>query len=1123
MAIGRVAGPLLFSNLDRQGVDLQFSTDNAPLLYLDFANFRAAINANTLNTTDTFTVNGSSKLANIKIDNTTVSSDTILTFSAPTVDLGNISQLTIAGGGLDYVMTTNGAGELSWQDLGVITSNISLTGDQVLLSSPTDGSLTVNSAYRYWTGNTSVTNAVDNLNQVMLNVYKNTYVGAVDFTANISNGPSPLTVTFTPTVLGNPDTYYWDFGDGAFSTLQTPTHTYSNVAGGVYSIYFKASNSMGTLAGAGTNGDPTMAQGSYADLTKEDLVTVYTPTPTASFTLGSSNIDSGDTVTLTNTSTNATGYIIYWGDGTYDIVIDNTSVGGPSGSPATHDYPVITGDARYEVTIEATSLTSGVNPVSVTSAAQFVRVYAEHTPTFTSDKTSGNNQHDTLPNGLVVTFTNTTSSLPGATSMFSPNRYQWSFGSTVVDVSVGSGSAGDTGVDIEHAFLLDVPTVSQIFPVTLSVFNGHSTMPYTSSTMSITVIPAPTAAFTGSVVTLSDRTGDTSRTGYAFTDLSGNDRGLFAFTNQSFNTNEYRWQYGDGGITSLIPEGNDGSPTGNDITYSYVADGLYAVTLTATGVTSMSSTDDTLVKSNYITINPVPLPPAGLGTKTLSIGSVGNTPMLAHNFLNNTINTVLVSGISVQRQTTVPATISTGVLSNVYNAATGILSAVINDQVDTPIMLTGANDVGTYGNLVITEDKDAHAVNSAMYPTNFYKVFSGKIEIDNTMLGVGVNSVQMTHSVTGDTNTAVFVTDDVIDVPTLNLNGLATVSVTTAGTLRYISSVPYFDTGAELSIDDLEVFDYIGHTYAGIANPLRVVSGSITAGTGPLLQSQNKTYVDIGLTAIPNKNTGATSLIPHTFTGVPFAITSNVAAAGRVAVLLENVNGSSAQTSIDKQINVYSKSISGFDETSIPVSPTLGSVHADNGRRVNVVNTGGSPAILVGDNYYLDHQYVGAIVNVDDAVTRYGVVQYDITDYSEYLPVGPNFSARGSNGLQYFRFAFRRATMSNFTINITGKISGLKIAAPGTAIMNTSSDNGWLDATQIYAGAGIPGDLTGAGGNGSLGCAKTAGDVVLMGQLVTGSYKLTLGSENASNATGNQILVSIALDAGDTITAISVS
>ena len=169
MAIGRVAGPLLFSNLDRQGVDLQFSTDNAPLLYLDFANFRAAINANTLNTTDTFTVNGSSKLANIKIDNTTVSSDTILTFSAPTVDLGNISQLTIAGGGLDYVMTTNGAGELSWQDLGVITSNISLTGDQVLLSSPTDGSLTVNSAYRYWTGNTSVTNAVDNLNQVMLN------------------------------------------------------------------------------------------------------------------------------------------------------------------------------------------------------------------------------------------------------------------------------------------------------------------------------------------------------------------------------------------------------------------------------------------------------------------------------------------------------------------------------------------------------------------------------------------------------------------------------------------------------------------------------------------------------------------------------------------------------------------------------------------------------------------------------------------------------------------------------------------------------------------------------------------------------------------------------------------
>ena len=44
MAIGRVAGPMLLSTLDRQGVDLNFVTDpgsgSQTLLYLDFSNFR---------------------------------------------------------------------------------------------------------------------------------------------------------------------------------------------------------------------------------------------------------------------------------------------------------------------------------------------------------------------------------------------------------------------------------------------------------------------------------------------------------------------------------------------------------------------------------------------------------------------------------------------------------------------------------------------------------------------------------------------------------------------------------------------------------------------------------------------------------------------------------------------------------------------------------------------------------------------------------------------------------------------------------------------------------------------------------------------------------------------------
>ena len=60
MTIGRVAGPMLLSTLDRQGADLNFVTDPGTgaqtLLYLDFSNFRMGVN--TSSTTERLTVDG---------------------------------------------------------------------------------------------------------------------------------------------------------------------------------------------------------------------------------------------------------------------------------------------------------------------------------------------------------------------------------------------------------------------------------------------------------------------------------------------------------------------------------------------------------------------------------------------------------------------------------------------------------------------------------------------------------------------------------------------------------------------------------------------------------------------------------------------------------------------------------------------------------------------------------------------------------------------------------------------------------------------------------------------------------------------------------------------------------
>jgi hypothetical protein len=121
--------------------------------------------------------------------------------------------------------------------------------------------------------------------------------------------------------------------------------------------------------------------------------------------------------------------------------------------------------------------------------------------------------------------------------------------------------------------------------------------------------------------------------------------------------------------------------------------------------------------------------------------------------------------------------------------------------------------------------------------------------------------------------------------------------------------------------------------------------------------------------------------------------------------------------------------------------------------------------------------------------------------------------------------AFRRTVTANFNINITSAsgVAGVWIAAPGTSIDNSSSINGWLNCGIQYAGAGVPGGNTGNGGNGSDGCASTGSDRIISNTSLSGNYTMTLGTENLTNATGNVALVRIALDAGQSVTTLSVS
>ena len=66
---------------------------------------------------------------------------------------------------------------------------------------------------------------------------------AAAFTGSPRSGTAPLEVHFTDISTGQPAAWSWDFGDGTTSTLQNPTHVYSD--GGSYTVSLAVANLFG--------------------------------------------------------------------------------------------------------------------------------------------------------------------------------------------------------------------------------------------------------------------------------------------------------------------------------------------------------------------------------------------------------------------------------------------------------------------------------------------------------------------------------------------------------------------------------------------------------------------------------------------------------------------------------------------------------------------------------------------------------------------------------------------------------------------------------------------------------------------------------------------------------------
>ena len=125
------------------------------------------------------------------------------------------------------------------------------------------------------TGATSVTDAVDALNEALLNVSNNTFVRSVDFVSDVTAGGLNLSVTLTITAEGNANRFTIAWGDGSTDVAtsdSTPSHTYTDDTNSPYDVTVTAFNSARVEEGSA---------GSEASLTKQNFITAFTADPVA--------------------------------------------------------------------------------------------------------------------------------------------------------------------------------------------------------------------------------------------------------------------------------------------------------------------------------------------------------------------------------------------------------------------------------------------------------------------------------------------------------------------------------------------------------------------------------------------------------------------------------------------------------------------------------------------------------------------------------------------------------------------------------------------------------------------------------------------------------------------------
>ena len=543
-------------------------------------------------------------------------------------------------------------------------------------------------------------------------------------------------------------------------------------------------------------------------------------------------------------------------------------------------------------------------------------------------------------------------------------------------------------------------------------------------------------------------------------------------------------------------------------------------------ITSTSSTRDSVNDINFILGKLLPKAPktiVGAALTLTSLQPAGNqTRLLCGGFVptNNDPTTItgIASGNAYLRNNT--RSVNTLTLQRYGPGDSGTVTALLNFGngvgvgVGTTTLspLSSGSNNGTFGSLVISNDQDASITGIV---SGFYEVYD--TNITNATCPSGFNSICIRH-VDGSntyTTTKPFWYEDpsTVSAPVLSAG-----TVSPPSDLDHVvslsSGIPHYTESASnaftyvLTCQNATGDMYSSNTFC--------TGGSATSG---FQASGNKSYTDFtNGSNPPTRNfgvgTGVTTPISQTPQNTHIQLVSPVSFSSYTASTPYGTSNTPSVT-LSKSINIMGSTAvpdTKVDETNISVN-LLGLTSPFGSRTVAISGVDNpvtpTPYTISWDENLLliDGNSAGY-----EAVVVGGVLKHDLTNYTTFLPVGPDYST-GRSASQYFQFAFTRSPVLKFGITIacdTSAYSGCWVSQPNNANWKTAlngSTNGW--ASMFAAQSGTP-------SNASPGCALAG---VMNGS--SGTFNCTFGTLSSSDG-GGLIVVRFKLNSAKSITSIKI-